>query len=140
MQIHLHGKSLESLHKYIPKEALPSEYGGTQGPFDNSSWKREILNDREYFERLEELQRLSEVDEDDSSSLGSPGQTSLNGKLAFIDGETEDSEASEENLFFNCDSPDSDQKTSLYLRNDICKNNNCESSSNALDKEGNGKW
>lgn len=52
-QIHTHGKDLKSLHRHIPKEILPSEYGGTQGAFDNSKWREQLLNDQEYFTRLE---------------------------------------------------------------------------------------
>lgn len=108
-QIHLHGKNLESLHKYIPKEALPSQYGGTQSAFDNSQWKSEILNDREYFERLEELHQIGE---EEIGSDSSPGEISADGnRIQYIDAETEDSEASEgnSNKFFNCDSPQDDE-------------------------------
>lgn len=92
------------------------EYGGTDGAFDNSSWKREILNDREYFKRLEEFHSLDDLD---TPSLESPGRMSLNGKIDFIDAETEDSEGSEGGQFFNCDSPETaDQmpESEMYLK------------------------
>lgn len=111
-QIHLHGRKLESLHKFIPKEALPKEYGGTQPPFDNSHWRSSILADREYFERLE---RFQSVDEDSFS----PVKSSTGANLEFIDAEdTEDSEGSDGDgggQFYNCDSPQSDQIS--YLDN-----------------------
>ena len=44
---------MNSLYKHIPKDCLPSEYGGTQPPFDNSIWRSRILNNEEYFNRLE---------------------------------------------------------------------------------------
>lgn len=46
---------MKSLHCHIPRESLPREYGGTLGPFDNSKWKKEILNDHEYFKELEKF-------------------------------------------------------------------------------------
>lgn len=36
-RFHLHGDDLESLHKFIPKEILPEEYGGLSGGF-NHQW------------------------------------------------------------------------------------------------------
>ena len=42
------------MHRHIPKEILPSEYGGTQGAsFDNTKWREQLFNDQEYFTRLE---------------------------------------------------------------------------------------
>lgn len=95
---------MESLHKYIPREALPREYGGTQRAFDNSAWKEEMLKDHEYFERLEEFRKLDGGDGD------SPGGVSLDDSngIQLIDVETEDSEASEpgtdgKTKFVDCD-------------------------------------
>lgn len=34
-QIHIHGSDLESLHKEVPKEILPAEYGGTNGTVED---------------------------------------------------------------------------------------------------------
>ncbi|GBM77590.1 hypothetical protein AVEN_186855-1 [Araneus ventricosus] len=33
-KVHFHGDSLDSLHKFIPKEILPTEYGGDYPNFD----------------------------------------------------------------------------------------------------------
>ena len=52
MQIHLHGNDLNSLHKHISKDVLPLEYGGTQ-PFDNTAWRTKILENEDYFIKLE---------------------------------------------------------------------------------------
>lgn len=52
-QIITHGNKLSSLHRYIPKSVLPSDYGGEQGPFDNSKWRDQIIRDEHYFLRLE---------------------------------------------------------------------------------------
>jgi len=30
-QIHVHGTAVEELHKHVPKECLPTEYGGHAG-------------------------------------------------------------------------------------------------------------
>ncbi|XP_063607482.1 alpha-tocopherol transfer protein-like isoform X2 [Penaeus indicus] len=34
-RIHIHGSDLESLHKEVPKEILPAEYGGTNGTVED---------------------------------------------------------------------------------------------------------
>lgn len=94
---------------------MPSQYGGTQSAFDNSQWKSEILNDREYFERLEELHQLGG---EERGSDSSPGEISINGnRIQFMDAETEDSEASEgnSNKLSNCDSPQ-DDRIPKYLK------------------------
>lgn len=100
-QIHLHGKNLESLHRYIPKEALPIQYGGTQQAFDNSAWKREILNDAEYFHRLEQFHVANDL----KSCSSSPDEV-LNSERQLIDTETDSEGESDRssNQFFNCDS------------------------------------
>lgn len=85
LQIHLHGKNLASLHRYIPKEALPSQYGGTMAAFDNSTWKREILNDRKYYETLEEFHRWK--GDVDGEAMISPAE--VPSQIQFIDAETE---------------------------------------------------
>lgn len=41
------------MHQHIPKDILPLEYGGTQGAFDNTKWREQLINDQEYFVRLE---------------------------------------------------------------------------------------
>lgn len=44
-RFHLHGNDLTSLHKFIPAEILPSEYGGTTGPF-SAEWIIKKLYDK----------------------------------------------------------------------------------------------
>ncbi|KAM7292881.1 hypothetical protein ISCGN_026016 [Ixodes scapularis] len=41
-RMHVHGKNLESLHKFLPPEILPAEYGGLRGPFDNGPFCAEL--------------------------------------------------------------------------------------------------
>ncbi|CAN7998722.1 unnamed protein product [Ixodes hexagonus] len=41
-RMHVHGKDLNSLHQFLPPEILPEEYGGPQGPFDNSAFCDEL--------------------------------------------------------------------------------------------------
>lgn len=52
-QIFTHGSKLESLHKFIPKNLLPIEYGGVLNIFNNSDWCRSILKDADYYNNLE---------------------------------------------------------------------------------------
>ncbi|CRK93457.1 CLUMA_CG006993, isoform A [Clunio marinus] len=118
-RIHCHGNDLNSLYKHIPRDCLPSEYGGTQPPFDNSIWRQRILNNEEYFIRLEsyndegminnnsfdiyhhkkssindeigdeEIFYEAEDDADDNKSL----DVEIDGNsINYIDTETEDSE------------------------------------------------
>lgn len=90
-QIYLHGKSLESLHNHIPKEILPAEYGGTQSNFDNTIWRKSILNDAEYFHHLEWYKNCiwdDEEDEDQSifdENLSDSGSLNVNAiSIPFI--------------------------------------------------------
>lgn len=52
-QIFTHGNDLSSLHRHIPNDILPIEYGGKQTSFDNTKWREEIIRDENYFLRLE---------------------------------------------------------------------------------------
>lgn len=51
-RMHLHGKDMDSLHKFLPAEILPEEFGGLQGPFDNGAFCDELY-------RADELFRIS---------------------------------------------------------------------------------
>jgi hypothetical protein len=46
MMVH---ETLEELHKYIPKKALPQEYGGEAGPVSEliSSWENQVMKQRD---------------------------------------------------------------------------------------------
>jgi hypothetical protein len=46
MMIH---DSLEELHKYVPKKALPVEYGGDRGPLSEliTSWENQVMAQRD---------------------------------------------------------------------------------------------
>lgn len=48
-----HGNDLSSLHRHIPKEILPVEYGGLQPAFNNTKWREQIIRNENYFVRLE---------------------------------------------------------------------------------------
>lgn len=53
-RIHLHGSSLESLHKHVPKEILPSRLGGLLSDEDayNVEFEQRILDKTEYYEKM----------------------------------------------------------------------------------------
>ena len=42
-------RSFESFHKYVDKEILPDELGGTQGPFENSATWSAVSMMSDYF-------------------------------------------------------------------------------------------
>lgn len=48
MQILMHGINLTTLHQQVRKEALPAELGGTQAPYNNQSWARNLLGDETF--------------------------------------------------------------------------------------------
>ena len=43
--------SLESLHKYVPKEILPKEYDGSCGPYNNHASAQKVLKSISEFEK-----------------------------------------------------------------------------------------
>ncbi len=43
---------MEELHKHVDPEILPEEYGGTQGPFDNSEIHEATERFEDYFREL----------------------------------------------------------------------------------------
>ncbi|XP_064482483.1 alpha-tocopherol transfer protein-like [Ornithodoros turicata] len=48
-RIHVHGTNMESLHKHIPPSILPEEYGGTDGPFDNTKFCQGLYDKDDFF-------------------------------------------------------------------------------------------
>ncbi|XP_039279354.1 alpha-tocopherol transfer protein isoform X2 [Nilaparvata lugens] len=69
-RIYLHGKDLKSLHNHVNKSILPLEFGGNE-PFDNSHWKRALLNLEDEFSEMEEYGFTSlptRIEEEPSSS------------------------------------------------------------------------
>ncbi|XP_037951006.1 alpha-tocopherol transfer protein-like [Teleopsis dalmanni] len=50
-RFHIHSK-YETLYKYIPKECLPAEYGGSNGTVQDviETWERKLLSYKDYFE------------------------------------------------------------------------------------------
>jgi len=48
-RIHFHGCDYKSLHKYIPSEILPEEYGGMQSAMNNSDFVSKMLERDEQF-------------------------------------------------------------------------------------------
>ncbi|XP_050699348.1 retinol-binding protein pinta-like [Eriocheir sinensis] len=50
-RIHIHGNNLESLHKSVPREMLPQEYGGTAGTLASIAeyWLRRMEHHRDWF-------------------------------------------------------------------------------------------
>lgn len=49
-QLHIHGDDMESLHKEIPIELLPVEYGGQNGTIQDliQYWENKIIEYRDY--------------------------------------------------------------------------------------------
>ena len=45
--------SFESFHKYVDKDILPRELGGTQGPFENSDTWFAVSTMAEYFVQVQ---------------------------------------------------------------------------------------
>ncbi|XP_070534417.1 alpha-tocopherol transfer protein-like isoform X2 [Ptychodera flava] len=50
-----HGEDIGNLHKYVSSSILPSDYGGSKPPFDNSSWVKEMLAAEEAFKANNEF-------------------------------------------------------------------------------------
>ena len=50
---------LDSFHKYVDKEILPEELGGTQGTFNNSAASSAVYNISEYFEQVHNYVNLN---------------------------------------------------------------------------------
>lgn len=67
-KIQIHGNDLESLYKFVPKECLPVEYGGTNGTIEEiiQHWSKKILDYRDFF--IEEQNYGS----DENLRLGEP--------------------------------------------------------------------
>ncbi|EDS28629.1 conserved hypothetical protein [Culex quinquefasciatus] len=97
-RIHLHGHNLNSLHKYISKDFLPAEYGGTLPPFDNTEWRTAILENEQYFVDLESYNHGpdSSCFLDNVDGSGGGGDADSIESLQFGDTETEDSEFDED--------------------------------------------
>ena len=47
--------SLEELHKYFSPAILPSEFGGTSGPFSNQKIHEAVLKQDKYFKEVLEM-------------------------------------------------------------------------------------
>ncbi|EEC08971.1 phosphatidylinositol transfer protein SEC14, putative [Ixodes scapularis] len=50
-RIHFHGCDMSSLHQFIPAEILPEEYGGFNGPMDNSDFVARLYRNDELFKK-----------------------------------------------------------------------------------------
>ncbi|CAN8026930.1 unnamed protein product [Ixodes persulcatus] len=51
-QIHIIGRDYEKLHKLIPRERLPKEYGGTLDEYDYDDLERNLLSQENFFVEL----------------------------------------------------------------------------------------
>ncbi|KAK3581632.1 hypothetical protein CHS0354_018810 [Potamilus streckersoni] len=47
-KIHFHGINLGTLHNFIHKEVLPAELGGTEPPYNNQYWAKELIGDESF--------------------------------------------------------------------------------------------
>lgn len=94
-RIYLHGNSLESLHKFISKDMLPAEYGGSKPNFDNTTWRKTLFENESYFQHLESydphLDELGNVFYNDQNGNESSNKEDTN-TIPFIDGTDDDSE------------------------------------------------
>ncbi|QQP52264.1 Alpha-tocopherol transfer protein, partial [Caligus rogercresseyi] len=50
--LHCHGNDMESLHRFVDPRILPSEYGGSSGPFNNSQITDALCSLGDYFTSL----------------------------------------------------------------------------------------
>lgn len=66
-QIYTHGPRLDTIHKFIPKHLLPTEYGGTAFSFDNFEWRQTIFNDSVYYHQLETLMFQNHLENPESN-------------------------------------------------------------------------
>lgn len=53
-RIHLIGDDYDKLHAFIPRDLLPSDYGGTHEPYDCGSLEKELRRSSRYFEELDQ--------------------------------------------------------------------------------------
>ncbi|GAB0096783.1 CRAL-TRIO domain-containing protein [Sergentomyia squamirostris] len=97
-RIFLHGNDLASLYRFLPQEILPAEYGGLQPPFDNTTWRYEILNDAEYYANLENYEIENTAVPEIEVCTKAEAES-----MDFPDDETEDSEF--EDATYNLDDP-----------------------------------
>lgn len=84
------------MHKYISRDLLPAEYGGSLGPFDNTEWRQAILDNEQYFIDLETYSNRSESGCFQHGEHGDGDAESDIDSLQFGDTETEDSEFDED--------------------------------------------
>jgi hypothetical protein len=123
---------------------LPAEYGGNQPPFDNTQWRQRILNNQQYFVKLETYSNNNnnhlfnrnlmingnrsdtddqdnedddlEVEEDNKSLEVEVDGNSIN----YIDTETEDSEYDEDIILSpRHKAPPLESLEELFLKHDF---------------------
>lgn len=88
------------MHRNVPKDVLPEEYGGTAGPFDNTDWREQLLKESDYFDRLEAF------NQSDSHSGPPDGARTIDEAADFEDSNIGEDDAGDLNEYFKCESGD----------------------------------
>lgn len=54
-KLFFHGTSMESLHKHIDRESLPTKYGGCMEDYPYTAWIESLRNDSRVLKEMKQL-------------------------------------------------------------------------------------